>query len=98
MSGRGPGIVVAVYADGTPAVAGADNPLKARDAIVMVAPVKVLVGGLEAQVFFAGLTPGFTGLYQVNAVVPHGAVAGDAVPLVLQQSGRGSPAVSVAVR
>ena len=47
---------------------------------------------------FAGLTPGFTGLYQVNAYVPVGVAPGDNVPLVITQGDRSSPAVSIAVR
>jgi uncharacterized protein (TIGR03437 family) len=34
------------------------------------APVRVTVGGVEAQVLFVGLTPGFVGLAQANIVVP----------------------------
>ncbi len=36
----------------------------------VVAPVLVTIGGQNARVDFAGLAPGFVGLYQVNAVVP----------------------------
>ena len=43
-------------------------------------PVTVTIGGKNAVVNFAGLAPGFVGLYQVNAVVPAG-VTGDAVPV-----------------
>ena len=32
----------------------------------------VTIGGMNATVQFAGLTAGFVGLYQVNAVVPSG--------------------------
>jgi uncharacterized protein (TIGR03437 family) len=41
-------------------------------------PAEVTIGGIEAQVPFAGLAPGFTGLYQVNVVVPAGLQAGPA--------------------
>jgi len=51
-----------------------------------------------AQVAFSGLTPGFAGLYQVNAVVPSGIAAGDTVPVVLSVAGQTSPAVTMAVR
>jgi uncharacterized protein (TIGR03437 family) len=60
--------------------------------------VTVTIGGIPAQVFFSGLTPGFTGLYQINAFVPVGVAAGDNVPLVITQAGRSSPPVSIAVR
>jgi uncharacterized protein (TIGR03437 family) len=60
--------------------------------------VKVTIGGIDARVFFAGLTPGFTGLYQVNAYVPAGVTPGDNVPLVITQAGRSSPPVSISVR
>jgi uncharacterized protein (TIGR03437 family) len=61
-------------------------------------PVTVTIGGLDAPVAFAGVTPGFTGLYQVNAYVPSGVTPGDNVPLVITQAGRTSPPVSISVR
>src|SRR5271157_3160449 len=63
-----------------------------------VNPVTVTVGGKAAQVVFNGLTPGFAGLYQVNAVVPAGITTGDTVPVVLSVAGQTSPAVTMAVR
>lgn len=39
-------------------------------------PVSVVIGGRNAAVAFAGLAPGFVGLYQVNAVVPGDAPTG----------------------
>jgi uncharacterized protein (TIGR03437 family) len=44
----------------------------------------VLVGGREAAILFSGLTPQFTGVYQVNAIVPEGVTVGNAVPLQLR--------------
>jgi uncharacterized protein (TIGR03437 family) len=63
-----------------------------------VNPVSLLIGSKTAQVVFAGLTPGFAGLYQVNAVVPQDAQTGDAVPVTLSVAGQVSPVVTMAVK
>ncbi len=47
--------------------------------------VRVFVGDAEAQVLFAGLAPQFVGLYQINIIIPLGAVPGDAVPIRIEQ-------------
>jgi uncharacterized protein (TIGR03437 family) len=60
--------------------------------------VKVTIGGIDAPVFFAGLTPGFTGLYQVNAYVPTGVTPGNNIPLVITEGGRTGPPVTIPVR
>jgi uncharacterized protein (TIGR03437 family) len=60
--------------------------------------VTVTIGDKQATILFAGLTPGFTGLYQVNATVPEGVTAGNRVPVVLTVAGRSSPPVTIAVR
>ena len=57
------------------------------------------VGDIEAQVLFAGLTPEFAGLYQINFIVPQGVVPGDAVPIRIVQGGVSSRNdVTLAVR
>jgi len=61
-------------------------------------PVSVLMGGREAQVLFAGLAPGFAGLYQVNAVVPAGVSPSNDTPVTLTVAGQTSPPVTFAVR
>jgi uncharacterized protein (TIGR03437 family) len=58
--------------------------------------VTATIGGVNAEVFFAGLAPGFPAIYQVNAIVPAG-VSGPAVPLVLKVAGRESAPVTIAV-
>jgi len=57
----------------------------------------VTIGGQPAPVSFSGLTPGYPGLYQINAVVPSG-VSGDAVPVVVSVTGQTSPPVTMAVQ
>jgi uncharacterized protein (TIGR03437 family) len=47
----------------------------------------VLIGGKPAQVVFAGLTPFFVGVYQVNVAVPAGTPTGNAVSLQLSLGG-----------
>jgi uncharacterized protein (TIGR03437 family) len=61
-------------------------------------PVTVTVGGDNAQVLFAGLAPGFVGLYQVNVIVPSGIAAASDVPVVLTAAGATSAPVTVAIK
>ncbi len=58
----------------------------------------VSVGNLSAQVDFAGLAPGFSGLYQVNFRVPPGAPVGSAVPIILTVEGADSNTVTMAIQ
>jgi uncharacterized protein (TIGR03437 family) len=49
----------------------------------VVAPVRVTLGGVAAEVLYAGIAPTFSGLYQVNVRVPAGIEPGDDVPIEL---------------
>jgi uncharacterized protein (TIGR03437 family) len=95
------GDVVVIYCTGLGPV---DPPVEAGQAAPAeplsqtVHPVSLTIGGRAAMVLFAGLTPGFSGLYQVNAVIPEGIAPGDAVPVVLSVAGQSSPAVTMAAR
>ena len=60
-------------------------------------PQAVRIGEIAAQVQL-GLTPGFVGLYQVNALVPPNAPRGNAVPVAIVIGGTQSNAVSIAVQ
>jgi uncharacterized protein (TIGR03437 family) len=59
--------------------------------------VSVEIGGVAANVFFAGLAPGFAGLYQINAIVQPGTPSGESVPLKLTVNEIENPTVTVAV-
>src|SRR5271157_197865 len=56
----------------------------------LVSAFQVRFGQTSAQVVFAGLAPGFVGLYQFNVVVPNVA-ASDTVPLTFALGGIGVP-------
>ena len=63
-----------------------------------VSELTVLIGAQRAAVAFSGLAPGFSGLYQVNVVLPAGVSPGAAVPVTLTISGQTSAAATIAVR
>lgn len=96
-----PGEAVVIYATGLgmtePRVGSGEAAPRAPLARV-VAPVTASIGGREAGVDFAGLTPDLVGLYQVNARVPEGVAAGAAVPVVITQNGVASNTVTIAVQ
>ena len=58
----------------------------------------VLIGGAAAQVLFAGLTPQFPGVYQINLIVQAGVATGNAVSLVVQTGGVMSNQTTIAVQ
>ncbi len=76
----GPGDVLVLYASGLgpvdPAVAsgaaGPSNPLA-----TVSRPQRAFVNGLPAPVLFAGLAPGFAGLFQINLQLPDQFAPGD---------------------
>ncbi len=96
------GETVVIYCTGlgavTPAVKEGSPAPTTPPLSTTVNQVTVTIGGQAAFVAFSGLTPGYAGLYQVNAVVPSGIATGDAVPVVLSVAGQTSPAVTIAVR
>ncbi len=61
-----------------------------------LATPRVTLGGRSAGLIFAGLTPGFVGLYQINAVVPADVTAGLEIPLTIS-FGTSSTTVNVRV-
>jgi uncharacterized protein (TIGR03437 family) len=60
--------------------------------------VTVTIEGIPAQVLYAGLAPGFAGLYQVNVVVPSGVTTNASAPLVITAAGQSSPPAPIAVQ
>ena len=94
------GEIVVMYCSGlgqvTPNVAdGAPSPLPAA---TTVNPATVQIGGANAQVLFAGLSPGSAGLYQINAIVPPAATTGNAVPVTISVAGQTSNTVMMAIQ
>jgi uncharacterized protein (TIGR03437 family) len=102
--GSGPvsrGDYVVIYATGLGVV---QNPLPsgAAASATILSPLAntpaVTIGGVPAYVQFAGLAPGFVGLYQVNASVPQSAPSGDTVAVMLSAGGFNSNTVTIAIR
>jgi uncharacterized protein (TIGR03437 family) len=74
---------------------GAGGPVS--PAATALADVRVTLGGVACEVPFAGLAPGFAGVYQVNFRVPAG-VAGGVQDVVVSANGAASPAAKVNVK
>jgi uncharacterized protein (TIGR03437 family) len=58
----------------------------------------VTVGGVNAHVSWSGLAPTFTGLYQVNFIVPENAPTGSAVPVTVSIDSAVSNTVTMAIQ
>ncbi len=84
-----PGDALILYANGvgpvSPSIAsGVDSSDTLRTAVT---PPVVLIGGVAAQVLFAGLSPQFAGVNQLNVIVPASVAAGDSLPIQMQLGG-----------
>jgi len=96
---------ISIYATGLGGVLNAPPPgapAPAGTACVLEAAPRVTIGAADARVTYAGLAPGFVGLYQVDVQVPASAPLGDAVPVsmvVTDRSGvpHASNTVTIAV-
>ena len=96
-----PGDVLEIYCTGlgatTPrAVAG--FPAQVAPASPAIDTVTLTIGGVNVPVTFAGLSPGFSGLYQVNATVPAGIASSQHAPVVVSQGGRTSNTVTIPIQ
>lgn len=95
------------------AVGSPSNPASAGEAILLFATglgavsspantvsgsVQVNIGGQPATVDFAGMAPGFVGLYQINARVPAGIPAGEATVAISVDGILSTGSATVAVR
>jgi uncharacterized protein (TIGR03437 family) len=88
------GDVLTIYCTGLGPVtpdAAAGFPTPSDTLRRTINPVTVTIGGVSAPVAFAGLTPGFTGLYQINTTVPAGVPTGTQVPVVVTAGDASSP-------
>jgi uncharacterized protein (TIGR03437 family) len=81
---------------------GATNPAVASGVETPTAPLSkvvdeptVTVGSQTSTLLFAGLTPGFVGLYQIDFQVPPGAASGELVVTVTQNGVAANPTLLV---
>jgi uncharacterized protein (TIGR03437 family) len=86
-----PGETLTIYGLGFGPVTGGTTTAAGRIAQGLTSttsPVQFFFDGIEAQVSYSGLTPGFVGLYQFNVVVPPGLAGGRDVTLRVRIAGQ----------
>ncbi len=95
----GAGDSLVIYCTGLGAVSQTVDPTVAAPGSVGTAnPVTVSVGGQSATPSFAGLVPGFSGLYQINVAVPSGVPTGTTARVIVSVAGQSSDPISVSMR
>ena len=95
---RGTPITFYATGGGQTTPAGVDGALAGKTPPVPVAPVTLMIGGVEAQVTYAGGAPGYpAGLMQINAVIPPGIAPNVSTPVILTiGTAQSQPATTIA--
>ena len=92
------GEVVVLYATGLGRVNPAVNSGEAaRNAAPTANKVTVNIGGRDVDPDYAGIAPGFVGLYQVNVRIPADLVAGE-LAVKLKVAGSESNAATLSIK
>jgi uncharacterized protein (TIGR03437 family) len=96
------GDVLVIYAVGLGAVTPpviTGTPAPSSPLAQVAAPVNVTIGEQTVQPSFAGLSPGYVGLYQLNLTMPSGVTPGNQVPVIVSVGGKSSSgAITMAVK
>lgn len=94
------GQYVVIYSTGLGAVANqpATGATVSDASATTVQMPTVTIGGVQASTNFAGLAPGYVGVYQINALVPATITPGAAASLSLSSGGMSSKTVTIAVQ
>jgi uncharacterized protein (TIGR03437 family) len=92
-----PGEFISIFTTGLGAVTNPPATGQAASGQPTVTLPRVTIGGIPATVSFSGMSPGFVGLYQVNAQVPQGASGGGFATVALSIGGKQSNLVGMAV-
>jgi trimeric autotransporter adhesin len=94
------GDTVVIYGTGGGALPGAVDGRLAQAPFPSLSGVTVRVGGVAAEVTYAGPAPGLVaGVLQINAIVPAGASSGAAIPIDVMIAGATSQSgVTVAIQ
>jgi uncharacterized protein (TIGR03437 family) len=91
-----PGDAVVLYATGLGAIAGAPDD-RAPGVARTTTPVEVVIGSRTVAPAYAGRSPNYPGLDQINFIVPADVNAGCYVPVAVRANGRLSNVVSLPV-
>jgi uncharacterized protein (TIGR03437 family) len=96
-----PGSVITIYAtgEGQTDPEGVNGRVVTTELAKPVLPVNLRIGGVDAEVLYAGSAPGLvSGVLQVNARIPASVGGGESVPVELVVGGLASrPGVTLAI-
>jgi uncharacterized protein (TIGR03437 family) len=91
------GSVIALYVTGLGQTdpASQDGTVASTIFPTPVAPISVLIGGLPAQVLYAGAAPeAVAGIFQINVQIPQNAAGGPNVTVLVQAGNAVSPGIA----